>query len=585
MFGFYRTFVDKRRRPNLSTIWAMGGTPEMTGEESYNKTPNLIPGEHDAEHDLIDWIQYYFPALLMARVRNVPTEITLGFDWRPTWSGGPNTNRTPFQTSVNVFRHDINHWWSEILKDLPEDLAEKRERFLYYVSSHLYPFRTFHLPVDDTEPIDDSGFLELIAELAKPVGGRWGTLGLKYEGGGKVRVFAMLDSVRQALLRPLHLWFMSALRSIPSDGTFNQLKPLYALRDLKIKNLYSFDLTSATDRFPIFLQSVLLQGLFGPYISLAWQCLLEQPFVIPFAKSLPPVIFQMGQPLGAYSSWPAFSLTHHAFVQYCAKKAGFSETEWFSRYAILGDDVIIAHDRTAEIYRDLMKLQGVSISPHKTIVSNNSSCEFAKRFLWKGVDVSPISFKEVYTIRRSTSGSLVTRLRTFREVLRKEPYRWFGASYRVLPNHLKPKQPRWKRFHLMLTSPGGPFPLPFYWWCSQYSKFPLGRPVSAIVHQELLDKWRFSFEPEGIPSEQDEDIVEEVLVGRPWIRSWLTVSTPFLLALMGDDPITAWFHRPTVPSTAARPRVERSFRMGKLYWIYDRMVTVSKRPPLKSLGT
>jgi len=156
MFGFYRTFVDKRRRPNLSTIWAMGGTPEMTGEESYNKTPNLIPGEHDAEHDLIDWIQYYFPALLMARVRNVPTEITLGFDWRPTWSGGPNTNRTPFQTSVNVFRHDINHWWSEILKDLPEDLAEKRERFLYYVSSHLYPFRTFHLPVDDTEPAESN---------------------------------------------------------------------------------------------------------------------------------------------------------------------------------------------------------------------------------------------------------------------------------------------------------------------------------------------------------------------------------------------------------------------------------------------
>lgn len=585
LFGFYRTYINKTSRPDLTQIWTGGGIEEITGEELFSTTPNLVPGEHDAEDDLKDWLQYYFPEFIMTQFRNFPSEITLGFSWKPTWSGGPNTRKTPFQTTVNVLRHDLNHWRWDLTRRLSPALEKKRASFYHLISTQLYPFRTIQLPLEDKSPCEGASFLGLVSELGTPIEGRWGTLGKKLEGGGKVRVFAMLDSIRQALLRPIHNWLMSALRIIPNDGTYNQLGPLYRLRDKKIKRMFSFDLTAATDRFPIFLQSRVLQGFFGPRITLIWEYLMELPFDVPFVKKKLQVFFEIGQPLGAYSSWAAFSLTHHAFVQYCAQKAGLSNSVWFRDYAILGDDVIIAHERTARIYKELMLVQGVRISAHKTIVSNNGSCEFAKRFLWKGTDISPISFKEVYATRRSTCSSLVTRLQTFRQVLRKEPYRWFGAGHRVLPSHMRPLKGRWKRFHLMLTSPSGPFPLPFYWWCSQYTKIPLGPEVSAQVHCQLMDKWQFSFEPEGIPSELESDIVEEVLMGRPWITSWLSTSTPFLLALMGEDPITAWFHRPTVPSTAERPRVERSLRMGKVYWIYDRMVIVSRRPPLKRLGS
>jgi len=327
-----------------------------------------------------------------------------------------------------------------------------------------------------------------------------------------------------------------------------------------------------------------MRGFMGPHIALIWHDLMELPFEVPFLKRKVEIRFKIGQPLGAYSSWPAFTLAHHAIVQYSAQRAGLSRTKWFGDYAILGDDVVIGHKATAKLYEEIIMLQGVKISPHKSIISNNGSCEFAKRFLWRGVDVSPISFKEVYVMRRSTTASLVTRLSSFRYVSRLEPYRWFGASYRVLPSYLLPMKGRWKRFNLMLVSPSGPFPLPFYWWCSLYSSRPLGRQESARVHQELLDKWQFSFEPEGIPTEQEEDIVEEVLIGRPWIRSWLRTSTSFLLNLMKDDPITAWFHRPTVPHTAERPMVQRSFRLGKVYWIFDRMMYYSKKPPLKGIG-
>jgi len=584
LFGFYRTFVDLRKVANLKTIWTEGGIQYLTGKEAFYRFPNVIPGEHDTQTDLLGWLQHCFPALALSQIKGFPSEIKLGFNWIPTWAGGPNTRLTPFRTTVNVFRHDLNHWCWELVKEIPDKiLSEKRDRLIRILSTHMYPFRTVQLPVKTTQPVDDPGLLGLFLDLGKPVLGRYGTLGRKFEGGGKVRVFAMLDSFRQGLLRPLHVWLMSALRTIPNDGTYNQVGPLYKIRDRKLKHLFSFDLTSATDRFPTFLQSAILQGFMGPHIALAWHYLMALPFEVPFLKKKLQVKFEIGQPLGAYSSWPAFTLSHHGIIQYSAQRAGLSRTKWFSDYAILGDDVIIGHSATAELYKDLVKLQGVKISPHKSIISNNGSCEFAKRFLWKGIDVSPVSFKEVYVMRRSTTASLVTRLSDFRDVSRLEPFRWFGASYKVLPSYLLPKKGRWKRFNLMLISPSGPFPLPFYWWCSLYSHRPLGRPESARVHQELLEKWQFSFEPEGIPTEQEEDIVEEVLIGRPWIRSWLRTSTSFLLNLMGEDPITAWFHRPTVPHTAERPKVERSFRLGKVYWIFDRMMYYSKKSPLKSL--
>lgn len=53
-----------------------------------------------------------------------------------------------------------------------------------------------------------------------------GRLGFKDEGAGKLRVFAIPNALKQALLRPVHDWCIQVLRSIPQDGTFNQAAPL-----------------------------------------------------------------------------------------------------------------------------------------------------------------------------------------------------------------------------------------------------------------------------------------------------------------------------------------------------------------------
>ncbi|KAL4292943.1 hypothetical protein AHAS_Ahas18G0078600 [Arachis hypogaea] len=88
-----------------------------------------------------------------------------------------------------------------------------------------------------------------------PVTGR---LGQTIEGGGKRRIFAMGNYVNlnQRLLKPVHDWLMQVLRRIPMDGTFaftklrwNQHKPLDRL--VGNQTCYSFDLKSATDRWPV----------------------------------------------------------------------------------------------------------------------------------------------------------------------------------------------------------------------------------------------------------------------------------------------------------------------------------------------
>jgi len=76
----------------------------------------------------------------------------------------------------------------------------------------------------------------------------------------KVRVVAILDYWSQTVLHPLHCWLYKKLRQIPQDCTFDQGN--FTKGDfLSWGEYYSIDLTNATDRFPIKLISLLLNGL------------------------------------------------------------------------------------------------------------------------------------------------------------------------------------------------------------------------------------------------------------------------------------------------------------------------------------
>jgi hypothetical protein len=231
----------------------------------------------------------------------------------------------------------------------------------------------------------------------------FGRLGFKEEPG-KIRVFAMVNIITQAVMYPLHHWIFRHLRSIPTDGTFDQLKPVERLIKHFRKEgewVASYDLSAATDRLPLQLQVDLLRPLLGNELPFLWATLLVgKAYALPkIAKSYNlgfcSVEYRVGQPMGALSSWAMLALTHHALVQLAAHRAYPSEPGWFLRYAVLGDDVVIADRFVAAKYLSIMESIGVDISLAKSLVSNTSSLEFAKRTWIKGRDVSPVSLVEM----------------------------------------------------------------------------------------------------------------------------------------------------------------------------------------------
>lgn len=236
-----------------------------------------------------------------------------------------------------------------------------------------------------------------------------GRLACLPEPAGKVRVVALVDYWTQAALFPLHDWLFDILREIPTDGTFDQLAPVKRLLRL-IKDdtvVYSYDLSAATDRLSIKAQMLLLSGVFGPKFSVAWKRLLVNRTywvwdVLPSGKpGHVPLRYAQGQPMGAYSSWAMLALTHHAMVQFAAYKVGIRG--WFDRYAVLGDDIVIADCRVASSYTEVCKHLGVEIGIAKSLVSEGKTLEFAKKFFRNGEDLSglPVAF---WAAARKTMG-------------------------------------------------------------------------------------------------------------------------------------------------------------------------------------
>lgn len=203
-----------------------------------------------------------------------------------------------------------------------------------------------------------------------------GRLSKLFEAAGKVRVIAITDWWTQCLLLPLHKGIFEILRNIQQDGTHNQTRPLELLgRIAQGRPSYSFDLTAATDRLPIDLQVQILSDM-GVRWAKAWRVLLTKR---PWYLGSKQLMYSVGQPMGAYSSWAMLALTHHVIVQVAAYRVGWRA--WFPYYALLGDDIVIRDAMVAGAYSSLMSHLGVPINMSKSLVSETGSLEFAKRWI------------------------------------------------------------------------------------------------------------------------------------------------------------------------------------------------------------
>lgn len=101
------------------------------------------------------------------------------------------------------------------------------------------------------------------------------------------------------------------------------------------------------------------------------------------------VRYSVGQPMGLLSSWAAFTITHHALIQYAAHLEGIKH---FRAYRVIGDDVAIFHRLVASRYKSLLGLLEVEINLNKSTISESKpfSAEMAKRIFRDGDELSPI---------------------------------------------------------------------------------------------------------------------------------------------------------------------------------------------------
>jgi len=174
------------------------------------------------------------------------------------------------------------------------------------------------------------------------------------------------------------------LSHIPQDCTFDQAKGAERVRQwlAEGKEVYSFDLSSATDRFPLALTRTILMSLSDTPNMRMWVdtfCILSR---IPARKGYvedrgdrtPTIGWRVGQPLGAIPSFAAFALSHHAVV-----RGLYAGNPSEAPYVILGDDLVIADKELAEAYRETITRLGVTISEAKSLQGRLG--EFAGRII------------------------------------------------------------------------------------------------------------------------------------------------------------------------------------------------------------
>jgi hypothetical protein len=235
-------------------------------------------------------------------------------------------------------------------------------------------------------------------------------LAIKLEPGAKTRFFAICDYFTQSVLKGFHKWIFRYLSGLREDGTKSQDSVCKIVKQWTIdaidKNVdvYSTDLSKATDRLPALLQREIVWQIAGKDFAELWYTIVTQrSFTVPNCSER--VQFAVGQPLGAYSSWAMLAVIHHVISRMALKLSGIKRSETHPHFVIVGDDNCLIGSDVSRNYHLLMeKYCCVQISPLKgfskeTLSGDNplstfithSVAEFCKRVYYNGLEVSTVS--------------------------------------------------------------------------------------------------------------------------------------------------------------------------------------------------
>jgi len=222
----------------------------------------------------------------------------------------------------------------------------------------------------------DNPIRTLAEDFSEEVGNNPGTFGkisFLQEGGCKARVVCLPSFWMQAYYKPLQDALLRRLAQEEAnqgsvrDGiscVYDQNKGAYALQQwMRDKHpLWSFDLSAATDRFPLQPQLTYLRKSGLEDWAIPVQEAARGQYYVPSRKEN--WVYSVGQPMGLNFSFPLFHLTHHAILEGLSRSIRPSIKP---SYAVLGDDVLIADKALAHSYRTLIEGCGVEISSAKSL--------------------------------------------------------------------------------------------------------------------------------------------------------------------------------------------------------------------------
>lgn len=202
-----------------------------------------------------------------------------------------------------------------------------------------------------------------------------GSLNVSQEPGGKARFFASPRLIYQARLGGVFTALDELLYELPEDACHDQTGPLRAIEEQlqQGKTVYSVDLSSATDNFPLSLQLAVARRL--GIRSSDIEC-IEHLSTSPWSVSkdisdhvecAPYHRWTVGQPLGMKPSFALFSATMHALIRgiAVAHRLPYSQS-----YYQLGDDHVGFVPELEERLISVLKSIGVPVSAEKSITSD-----------------------------------------------------------------------------------------------------------------------------------------------------------------------------------------------------------------------
>nr|WJJ80270.1 RNA-dependent RNA polymerase [Cannabis sativa mitovirus 1] len=546
------------------------------------------PKDIDSVRGVLGRIKQNFPILqrsYLPWLTKVP--LKKGIKWVPTWKSTPNDDRqfpspnvedrvptifTSLKHEMAAFAHQLNviHSFEGVFS--PGILF--RERTMWPLQ---YRENT-RICNEDLDYYERSTLAVGFQSIASAYDTNWlhfGRIAQSVEGGGKRRLFGIGNYVKQRLLQPVHDWAMQVLSRIPMDGTFDQSAPIHRLARLETTGfIASFDLKSATDRWPVSVIHDVFALMFSPTLAscVVNGCLALNVFSVlpPFVRKPSKVCFKTGQPLGYLSSWPLFALSHHYIVWLAAKQA-YPNLDVFDRYALLGDDIVIADRAVAEQYRQILEELGVTISFSKSIVSDYGCLEFAKQFWVKDIKVnlSPVSAPSVL-VSRTVMG--ITQLADKYEVKSASGLlRLAGAGFRVRSQMMSLKlASKWRRLLVVASKPPKKFESALHWWVAG------GKPLNPYVKAIMIRLFISQLKPKEpqLPMNrmfEGEATVSEYMLTRNWVSQWLKWLSWYCRVALGPDPtISALLDAPVVASKWQRSTFDITIKKFGLLWrCYD----------------